>query len=76
MLTPTEFRLLVLFTRRIGRVLSRNEIIELVFGDDFDGFDRTVDAHVSNLRRKLETDMAKPLYIHTVYGAGYRFGDD
>ena len=74
-LTPTEFRLLVLMMREPGRVFTRNNIIDRVFGYDFDGFDRTVDAHVSNLRRKLEADPENPRYIHTIYGLGYRFGD-
>ena len=74
-LTPTEFRLLALLMREPGRTFTRDQIIDGVFGYDFDGFDRTVDAHVSNLRRKLEADPEKPRYIHTIYGVGYRFGD-
>ena len=74
-LTPTEFRLLVLLMGQPGRVFTREGIIEQVFGYDFDGFDRTVDAHVSNLRHKLEEDPERPRYIHTIYGVGYRFGD-
>ena len=74
-LTPTETRLLILLMRMPGRVFTRDQIIERVFGYDFDGFDRTVDAHVSNLRRKLEADPEKPRYIHTIYGIGYKFGN-
>jgi two-component system alkaline phosphatase synthesis response regulator PhoP len=74
-LTPTEFRLLVMLMREPRRVFSREQIIERVLGDDFDGFDRTVDAHISSLRRKLEPGQEKSHYIHTVYGVGYRFGD-
>ena len=74
-LTPTEFRLLVLLMRQPGRTFTREQLIDGGFGYDFDGFDRTVDAHVSNLRRKLESDSKKPSLIHTVYGIGYRFGD-
>ncbi len=74
-LTPTEFRLLALLMREPGRTFTREQIIDRVFGYDFDGFDRTVDAHVSNLRRKLEADPDKPRYIHTIYGIGYRFGN-
>jgi DNA-binding response OmpR family regulator len=72
-LTPTEFRLLVLLMREPGRTFTRDQIIDRVFGYDFDGFDRTVDAHVSNLRRKLEADLEKSGYIHTIYGVGYTF---
>ena len=74
-LTPTEFRLLALLMREPGRTFSREQIIDRVFGYDFDGFDRTVDAHVANLRRKLEARRGEPRYIHTIYGVGYRFGD-
>jgi DNA-binding response OmpR family regulator len=74
-LTPTEFRLLVMLMREPRRVFSREQIIERVLGDDFDGFDRTVDAHISSLRRKLEQGQEKSRFIHTVYGVGYRFGD-
>lgn len=73
-LTPTEFRLLLLFVNDPGRTFTRDQIIDGAFGYDFDGFDRTVDAHVSHLRRKLEAG-GEPRYIHTVYEVGYRFGD-
>ncbi len=73
-LTPTEFRLLVMFASEPGRTFTRDQIIDRAFGYDFDGFDRTVDAHVSHLRRKLEAG-SEPRYIHTVYEVGYRFGD-
>ena len=74
-LTPTEFRMLALLIREPGRTFSREQIIDQVFGYDFDGFDRTVDAHVANLRRKLESNSSGQRYIYTVYGAGYRLGD-
>ena len=74
-LTPTEFRLLAMFLRQPGRVFTREQIIDEVFGYDFDGFDRTVDAHVANLRRKVEPNPRQPQYLHTVYGVGYKFGD-
>ena len=74
-LTPTEFRLLVLLMREPGRIFSRELIIDRVFGYDFDGFDRTVDAHVSSLRRKLDSAPGELRFIHTVYGLGYKFGD-
>ena len=74
-LTPTEFRLLALLAASPGRPFTRDQIIDGVFGYDFDGFDRTVDVHVANLRRKVEPNSRKPCYIQTVHGVGYRFGD-
>ena len=74
-LTPTEFRLLAALAGEPGRPFTRDQIIDSVFGYDFDGFDRTVDVHIANLRRKIETDVRKPRYIQTVHGVGYRFGD-
>ena len=72
-LTPIEFKLLGVLAREPGRVFSREQLIEMVFGYDFEGFDRTVDVHILNLRRKLEPDPNHPRYIKTVYGAGYKF---
>ena len=74
-LTPTEYRLLAMLAAEPGRPFSRSQIIDGVFGYDFDGFDRTVDVHVANLRRKIEPDSRKPRYIQTVHGVGYRFGN-
>ena len=72
-LTRTEFDILAVLMRSPGRVFSREEIIDRVFGDEFDGFDRTIDTHVSNLRRKLHVKPDGPRYISTTYGVGYRF---
>ncbi len=74
-LTPTEFRLLAMLASQPGRPFSRDQIIDGVFGYDFDGYDRTVDVHIANLRRKIEPDVRKPRYVQTVHGVGYRFGD-
>ena len=74
-LTPTEYRLLAMFLREPGRTFTRDEIINRVFGYDFDGFDRTVDSHVSGLRRKLDAAAKDRRYIQTVYGVGYRLND-
>ena len=74
-LTPIEFKLLGVLAREPGRVFSREQLIEMVFGYDFEGFDRTVDVHILNLRRKLEPDPNHPRYIKTVYGAGYKFAE-
>ena len=72
-LTPTEFRILALLMRQPGRTFSRDEIIDRVLGQDFDGFDRTVDAHISSARRKLSSAVSGGgRIIETVYGSGYR----
>ena len=72
-LTPIEFKLLGALIREPNRVFSRGELIEKVLGYDFGGFDRTIDVHILNMRRKLEPDPDHPQYIKTVYGAGYKF---
>jgi len=72
-LTPTEFKLLGILVKEPGRVFSRAELIERALGYDFEGFDRTVDVHILNLRRKLESGSKHRRYIETVYGAGYKF---
>ena len=72
-LTPTEFRILWAMAGSPGRVFSRDDLIERVFDRDFSGTDRTVDVHVTNLRKKIETDRTNPRFIHTVFGMGYKF---
>ncbi len=72
-LTPVEFKLLGILVKEPGRVFSRAQLIEKAFGYDFEGFDRTIDVPILNLRRKLEPDPNHPRYIKTVYGAGYKF---
>ena len=74
--TPTEYRLLNFFIESSGRVVSREQIIENVFGYDFSGYDRTVDTHISNLRKKLENSGLRKGVFSTVYGMGYRFDSD
>ncbi len=74
-LTPKEFTLLEIMIKQPGRVYSRLELLELAFGFDYQGFERTVDVHVMNLRKKIEPDPAQPRYVHTVYGIGYKFED-
>ena len=71
-LTPNEYKLLVSLARFPGRAYSRFELVNLVQGFDFDGFERTIDAHVKNLRRKIEPDPRQPRYVETVFGVGYR----
>ncbi|MCC3775728.1 response regulator transcription factor [Streptomyces sp. UNOB3_S3] len=73
--TAKEFSILEVLAREPGRVFTRAQIIERVFGFDRDVLERTVDAHVMNLRRKLEADPQRPRYLETVYGRGYRFAD-
>ena len=72
-LTPTEYSLLEYFMNSVGRTVTRDQLISGALGYDFDGFDRTVDTHVSNLRRKLTSPSRADQYIKTVYGIGYRF---
>jgi two-component system alkaline phosphatase synthesis response regulator PhoP len=72
-LTPIEFELLAVLAREPNRVFSRAQLIEKAIGFDFEGFDRTIDVHILNLRRKIEPDPKSSRYIKTVYGAGYRF---
>ena len=74
-LTEVEFKLLGVFAREPGKVFSRAELIEKALGYGFEGFDRTIDVHILNLRRKLEPDPSHPKYIKTVYGAGYKFSE-
>jgi two-component system, OmpR family, response regulator RegX3 len=73
-LTPTEFKLLSAMAGFPGRVYSRLELVNRAQGHDFEGYERTIDAHVSNLRRKIEADAAHPRYVLTVHGVGYRLG--
>src|SRR5262245_34804201 len=75
-LTPKEFKLLETLVKQPGRAFSRLELLEQVFGFDYEGLERTVDVHVMNLRKKIEPDPARPLYIQTVYGIGYKFPED
>jgi DNA-binding response OmpR family regulator len=73
-LTPTEWALLIALTGTPGRVFSRAELINRLRGYEFDGYERTVDSHVKNLRRKIELDAHEPALVETVLGAGYRLG--
>ena len=75
-LTPVEFKLLGVLAKEAGRVFSRAELIEKALGYDFEGFDRTIDVHILNLRRKLEPDSSHSRYIKTVYGSGYKFSEE
>ena len=72
-LTSAEFRLLKVLSENPGRVFTRERLMDLVQGRDFDGVDRSIDVHISRLRNKMETDPRNPRWIKTVWGAGYRF---
>jgi DNA-binding response OmpR family regulator len=74
-LTPTEFALLAALIQSPGRVYTRLQLLDKAQGDSYEGYERTVDAHIKNLRQKLEPDPAKPRYVITVYGVGYKFAD-
>ena len=72
-LTASEFKLLTTLSRYPGRVYSRMELVEKVLGYDFEGYQRTIDRHVKNLRAKIGDDPRNPRWIYTVHGVGYRF---
>ncbi len=72
-LTASEWKLLSVFIKNAGNVLSREQLIEMAFGIDFDAYDRAIDTHIKNLRRKIENNPHSPEYIRTVHGLGYRF---
>jgi two-component system alkaline phosphatase synthesis response regulator PhoP len=74
-LTPTEFDLLATLARHPGRVFTRLDLLERVQGYSFEGYERTIDAHVKNLRHKIEPNPKQPRYVLTVYGVGYKFGE-
>jgi DNA-binding response OmpR family regulator len=73
-LTRDEYNILILLMSRQAKIFTRDEILEAVKGDDYDAFDRTIDAHIKKLRAKLGDDSKSPKYITTVYGMGYRIG--
>ena len=74
-LTRIEFRLLAILAQHPGLTFTREQLVERLHGVAYEGYDRSVDSHVKNLRRKLEADPMNPRYILTVYGVGYRFND-
>ncbi|WP_010233954.1 response regulator transcription factor [Clostridium arbusti] len=75
-LTPNEFELLYTLASNEGKVLSREQLIQNIYGIDFEGYDRTVDVHIKNLRKKIEDNSKVPKYIITVIKAGYKFGGE
>jgi DNA-binding response OmpR family regulator len=75
-LTPTEFTILVTLARQPGRIFTRSQLLDALHGVAFESYERAIDSHVKNLRRKLEPEPGRPRYVLTVYGVGYRFTDD
>jgi two-component system alkaline phosphatase synthesis response regulator PhoP len=75
-LTRSEFNLLALLAQHPGQTFTRAQLLDRLHGVAYDGYDRSVDAHVKNLRRKLEPDPSEPRYVLTVYGVGYKFTDE
>lgn len=71
--TATEFRILLLLAEKPQMVFSRLHIVNSVHGYDFEGYDRIIDAHIKNIRHKIEDDPRKPVFIKTIYGVGYKF---
>jgi len=74
-LTPTEFQLFAALARQPGRIFTRAQLLDAVRGTDVDSFERAIDTHVKNIRRKIEADSHSPRYILTVYGMGYKFAE-
>jgi DNA-binding response OmpR family regulator len=75
-LTPSEFDLLAVLISSPGRAFSRLELLDRIQGTTYEGYERTIDVHIKNLRAKIEPDVSKPRYIETVYGVGYRFAPE
>ena len=75
-LTPNEFKILMALVKYPQKAFTRDELVFLVLGEDYEGYDRTIDTHIKNLRQKIEPDVKTPRYILTVYGVGYKFGGE
>ena len=74
-LTPSEYAILVTLSENVGRPYSRLQLLTATLGESYAGYERAIDTHVSNLRKKIEPNPQKPIFIQTVYGLGYKFGD-
>ena len=72
-LTPTEFKVLLSIASTPGKVFTREELVDNALGYQFEGYERSIDAHIKNIRHKIEDDPKNPAFIHTIYGVGYRF---
>ncbi len=71
-----EFEILLKLAKHPKKVFTREELITFVLGEDYEGYDRTIDTHIKNLRQKIETNSKEPKYVITIYGVGYRFGGE
>lgn len=74
-LTPTEFKIVKTLAQSPGRVFSRLDLLEIALGEEYSGYERTIDTHIRNIRKKIESDFSNPGYIVTVHGVGYKFGE-
>jgi DNA-binding response OmpR family regulator len=72
-MTPTEFKILLVLAKSPGRVFTRGELVEHALGYQFEGYERSIDAHIKNIRQKIEDDPKNPFFVSTVYGVGYKF---
>jgi two-component system OmpR family response regulator len=72
-ITPTEFKVLFTLASAAGKVLTREELVDRALGYQFEGYERSIDAHIKNIRQKIEEDPKNPALILTIYGVGYRF---
>lgn len=75
-LTPNEYKILTTLIKYPHKVFTRDELIISALGEEFEGFDRTIDSHIKNLRAKLEDDPKNPIYVRTIHGVGYKFGGE
>jgi len=75
-LTPNEYKILMALVKYPQKAFTRDELVYMVLGEDYEGYDRTIDTHVKNLRQKIEPDARTPRYVLTVYGVGYKFGGE
>ncbi len=75
-LTPSELKIISALIKYPGKVFTRNELIEVALGEEFEGFDRAIDSHIKNLRQKIEDNPKEPKYVLTIHGKGYKFGGE
>lgn len=75
-LTPNEYKILTTLLKYPNKVFTRDELIASAFGEEFEGYDRTIDSHIKNLRQKIESDPKTPSYVKTIHGVGYKFGGE